>query len=176
MATLPFNRLLLKTSFFCMASDGRIDDREISLIKTLCEESSYFKEFEFEEELNQLITKINTRGKEFVNYYFELLNDAELTEDEELILINIALQTINADEEVDYAEIKFFKNIRHRLNVSDNKILEQHPDIEMYLEDDIVTDNILERITKQYLEIADLPTFEFIKSEKNSTDSIRDDN
>lgn len=166
MATLPFNRLLLKTSFFCMASDGKIDDREIALIKKLCEKSTYLHEFNYQEELNQLITKINTRGKDFINYYFEILNDSELTEDEELLLIDIALQTINADEEVDYTEIKFFKNIRHRLGISDDKILQQHPDIEMYLEEDIITDNLLDKITKQYFEVADLPNFESINTDK----------
>lgn len=165
MATLPFNRLLIKTSFFCMASDGKIDDREINLIKTLCDESSYFKDFDVQEALNQLIEKINTRGTEFISYYFDLLNNTELTEDEELLIIDFALQTINADEEVEYSEIKFFKNIRHRLQVSDDKILEQHPDIEMYLEEDIVTDSLLDKITKQYFEVADLPIFESIKTD-----------
>ncbi len=154
-----------------MASDGKIDKREISLIKTLFEESSYFKDFNFQEELNQLITKINTRGKEFISYYFELLNETELTEDEELILIDYALRTINADDRVEYAEIKFFKNIRHRLKVSDDKILAQHPDIEMYLEEDIVTDNILGKITKQYFDVADLPKFKFVDTDAASSDS-----
>ena len=174
MAALPFNRLLLKTSFFCMASDGKIDDREIAIIKNLCEESSYFQDFDFQDELNQLITKINTRGKEFISYYFEVLNDTELTENEELILIDFALKTINADEKVEYTEIKFFKNIRYRLNISDEKILVQHPDIEMYLEDDIKTDSLLDRITKQYLETAELPQFEFISTDSMSSDKSTD--
>jgi len=170
METISFNKLLLKTSFCCMASDGQIDKREIALIKSMCKESSYFKNFNFKDEINQLITKINTRGKEFIRDYFDLLNEADLTEEEELVLIDYAIQTINSDEKVEYAEIKFFKNIRYRLNISDEKILNKHPDIEMFLEDDIKTDSLLDRITKQYLETAELPQFEFISSDTISSD------
>jgi len=175
METITFNKLLLKTSFCCMASDGHIDKREIALIHSMCEDSSYFKDFNFKDEINQLITKINTRGKEFIQYYFDLLNEAELTEEEELTLIDFAIQTINSDEKVEYAEIKFFKNIRHRLKISDEKILSQYPDIEMYLEDDIVTESFLDRITKQYLESAELPQFDFISIDNISDNSANID-
>ncbi len=105
-----------------MASDGHIDDREIALIKSMCEKSPLFKDFNFQEEINFLVNKINTRGKEFISYYFDLLDKTTLTEKEELTLIDFAIQTIKADEQIEYSEIKFFKNIRHRLKVNDEKI------------------------------------------------------
>ena len=70
METISFDKLLLKTAFCCMASDGHIDNREIELIKSMCEKSPLFKDFKFEEEINQLVIKINARGKEFIQYYF----------------------------------------------------------------------------------------------------------
>lgn len=42
MDTIPFDKLLLKTTFCCMASDGNIDKREVALIKSLCEKSTVF--------------------------------------------------------------------------------------------------------------------------------------
>jgi hypothetical protein len=42
-----------------------------------------------------------------------LLGKSTLTEQEELTLIDFAIQTIKADEQIEYSEIKFFKNIRH---------------------------------------------------------------
>lgn len=162
METITFDRLLLKTAFCCMASDGNIDDREIALIKKMCDESPLFSNFEFEKEINELITKLNTRGKEFIKYYFDLLKNANLSEKEELELIDFAVKTINADEHVEYAEIKFFKVIRHSLKLSDEKILEVYPEIESWLEDDIITDSYLSKITVQYLNIADLPEFSSI--------------
>ncbi|MBL0325868.1 MAG: TerB family tellurite resistance protein [Cytophagaceae bacterium] len=162
MEHITFDKLLLKTAFCCMASDGNIDNREITLIKSMCEKSSLFDDFNFQEEINRLVTKINTNGKEFITYYFDLLKANSLTEKEELTLIDFAIQTIKADEQIKYSEIKFFKNIRHRLKISDEKVLAIYPDIEQFLEEDIITESFLDKITNQYLDLAELPTFEHI--------------
>ena len=175
METISFDKLLLKSAFCCMASDGHIDNREIALIKTMCENSQLFKDFNFEEEINSLVNKINTRGKEFISYYFDLLGKSALTEKEELTLIDFAIQTIKADEQIEYSEIKFFKNIRHRLKVSDKNILAVFPDIEQFLEEDIVSDSFLEKITSQYLEAAELPQFDLISIATNSIDDKEQD-
>ena len=109
-----------------------------------------------------------------VFYYFDLLNKSNLTEKEELTLIDFAIQTIKADDEIEYSEIKFFKNIRHRLQISDENILAVFPEIEQYLEEDIVTESFLDRLTKQYLEAADLPKFELIGIDLDSIDNSKD--
>ena len=109
MDTISFDKLLLKSAFGCMASDGHIDNREIALIKSMCEKSPLFKDFNFQEEINSLVSKINTKNKEFISYYFDLLEKSTLTEKEELTLIDFAIQTIKADEQIEYSEIKFFK-------------------------------------------------------------------
>jgi uncharacterized tellurite resistance protein B-like protein len=175
MDTISFDKLLLKSAFCCMASDGHIDNREIALIKTMCENSPLFKDFNFEEEINSLVNKINTRGKEFISYYFDLLGKSTLTEKEQLTLIDFAIQTIKADEQIEYSEIKFFKNIRHRLNVSDDNILAEFPDIEQFLEEDIVTESFLDKITNQYLDAAELPKFELISIDISSLNDLKND-
>lgn len=162
METITFDRLLLKTAFCCMASDGNIDKREIALIKSMCENSPIFKDFDFNKDINELVEKLNTRGKEFISYYFGLLKESILSEEEELTLIDFAISTIKADDLIEYAEIKFFKVIRHNLKVSDEKILAAYPEIETWLEDDIITESYLDKITKQYLDMAELPKFELI--------------
>ncbi|MCZ2130723.1 MAG: TerB family tellurite resistance protein [Bacteroidia bacterium] len=170
MNTITFDKLLLKTAFCCMAADGNIDKREISIIKSMCEKSELFKNFNFQEEINQLVTKLNTNGKAFIQYYFDLLKQTSLSEQEELTLIDFAIQTINADEQVEYSEIKFFKNIRHRLKISDEKILANFPDLEPYLEEDIITDSFLDKITSQYFETTELPQFDLISISDSSQD------
>lgn len=168
MDTIPFDKLLLKTAFCCMAADGNIDKREITLIKSMCEKSELFKDLNFQEEINQLVTKLNTNGKTFIQHYFDLLKQTSLSEQEELTLIDFAIQTINADEVVEYSEIKFFKNIRHRLKISDEKILAKFPDLEQYLEEDIITDSFLDKITSQYFETTELPQFDLITIDKTN--------
>ena len=176
MDTISFDKLLLKTAFCCMASDGNIDKREIALIKSMCEKSSLFENFNFQDEINTLVSKINTRGKEFITYYFDLLKHSNLTEQEELNLIDFAINTIKSDEQIHYSEIKFFKVIRHNLKISDEKVLAVYPDIEQFLEEDIITESYLEKITHQYLETAELPQFELINSfDSGSLDKLTKD-
>ncbi len=164
METISFDRLLLKTAFCCMASDGNIDKKEVTLIKKLCEKSPVFKDFDFKKEINGLVNKLNANGKDFINYYFSLLKDADLSLEEELALVEFAVETIKADEQIEYSEIKFFKAIRHNLKLSDENILDKHDDIEFWLEDDISTVSNIDKLINQYLEVANLPQFELISS------------
>ena len=104
-----------------------------------------------------------------------MLGKSTLTEQEELTLVDFAIQTIKADEQIEYSEIKFFKNIRHRLKVSDDSILAVFPAIEQFLEEDIVTESFLDKITNQYLEAAELPQFELISIDTSSLDDLKKD-
>ena len=160
MDSMPFHKLLLRTAFCCMASDGKIDLREIEIVRKMCNDSPLFVDFNFQEEINILVAKINESGSEFISYYFELLKAASLSEQEELMLIDFAIRTIKADELIEYSEIKFFKIIRHHLKISDEKILSVYPGIEQFLEKDLTTESVLDRITKQYLDITEFPNFE----------------
>jgi len=159
-----------------MASDGHIDKREVDLIRSMCEKSPLFVNFNFLEEINILINKINTQGKEFISYYFNLLTSSSLSEQEELTLIDFAIKIIQADEQIEYAEIKFFKSIRHRLKISDDKILAVYPAIELFLEADIETKSILEKITNQYLNSVEFPQFELISLDPGMLGNLKKDN
>jgi uncharacterized tellurite resistance protein B-like protein len=175
METINFDKILLKSAFCCMAADGKIDEREISLIKSMCEKSPFFIDFDFQSEINILVEDINSRGKNFIKNYFDLLKQTQLTEEEELTLIDFAIQTIKADEQIEYSEIKFFKNIRHRLSVTDEKILERYPDIDHFLEEDIITDNFLEKITSNFFELSELPKFDLISISVNALNTDKQD-
>lgn len=162
METITFDKLLLKTAFCCMASDGNIDKKEIDQIKVLCKNSPLFNDFDFVKEINELVRKINNNSKEFISYYFELLENANLSEEEELTLIGFAIQTIKADEQIEYSEIKFFKNIRHRLTISDEVILSNFLNIDDFLEADVKTDSFLDKIKAEYFESSELPQFDIL--------------
>ncbi len=172
MEAINFEQLLLKTAFCCMASDGNIDKREISTIENLCEKSELFNDFNFHEAINHLVNEINTNSKIFIQEYFNFISHSKLSEQEELSMIDFALKTIYADEQVEYSEVKFFKNIRHRLLVSDKKIIEtyksEYPEIEDFLEEDIKTDNFLDKITNEFFAISELPKFENIIIENDN--------
>ena len=164
MAEITFEKLIFTTAFCCMASDGTIDQREIDLLKSMCHESKDLFNFKFEDEINSLITELNTKGKEFISQYFDMLSQAQLTEQEEISLIDYALKIIKADQQIDYSEISFFKVIRHHLTIGDEKILSIFPDIEYFLEEDINAEYSLGKMVERYLSTSDLPKFELIQS------------
>ena len=61
----------------------------------------------------------------------------ELNETEQLQLVSFAFKAIEADNRIEYAEVKFFKKIRSRLIISDEAILEIYPDKEDFFLPDI---------------------------------------
>ena len=90
METISFDKLLLRTAFCCMASDGNIDAREIASTKKLCEESEIFSGFNFTDEINLLVNLINSEGKTFIRQFLSHLNDSELSYDEQLTILDFA--------------------------------------------------------------------------------------
>lgn len=159
------SQLLLKTAFCCMACDGDIDEREINLIKKLEKDEQVFNVEDLEETLNQFIQAINQEGERFLKRYFEELKQTELTESEEIQLVKTALNTIEADEEIAYGEIKFFKIIRSNLKVSDQQILDELPGKEDYLEKDIMAEDYESKLQSEYFKVQELPEFQSISIE-----------
>jgi len=164
MPQQKFSNLLLKTAFSCMACDGHIDKREIILLKQLVSEISFFADIDINKEIDLLVSSINTHGYEFLKEYFLDLKNADLNDSDELSLIKVAIRSIKADEKVEYSEIKFFKIIRSYLTISNKKILAELPEIEEYLEQDIISEKYIESITANYFEAHSLPQFELVAS------------
>ena len=158
MKTILFDKVLLKTAFCCMASDGHIDSREIEIIKELCNKSIYFNDFDFIKEIQELVEEINQDTNKFIANFLKLLGEQVFTLDEELTLIKFSIETIKADDEIEYAEIKFFKIIRHHLKVENEIILEHFPDIENLLQADIEQPETPELVS-DYLQTHKMPDF-----------------
>lgn len=168
MENMTFNQLLLQTAFSCMASDGHIDPSEIQLIKSLEEEQSLFGVAEIEKEINLLVTAINKKKKEFLKEYLGFLGNTEFTESEQIQIVKTAVLTIKADKEEKYSEIKFFKIIRSKLSVSNQKLIQMLPEFtnleEDYLQQDIISDSYIDQLTVDYFNNHDIPTFSPIET------------
>lgn len=129
--------LYLKTIFCCMACDGEIAKEEIELVKYLSSECDIFSEVEIETCLNKWISAINENGALFLKEFLNELSEANLSASEQMLVVDFAIRTIEADKRIEYSEIKFFKKIRNRLSITDEKILEKYPDSEDFLLPDI---------------------------------------
>lgn len=167
MENQTFNSLLLKTAFSCMACDGHIDDREIELILALSKEKIFFGALDTETELQKLISEINGQGHGFLRQYLKELDEAHLNEEEELKVIKVAVDVIEADEEVEYSEIKFFKIVRTHLEVSDEKVLKIYPEYEEYLEEDVISDSYFLTLQNDFFESYKTPEFAALNIDEN---------
>lgn len=129
--------LYLKTIFCCIACDGNIATEEVDMVRDLCAKDKIFHNLDSKEYLNSWITEINEQGGAFLQTYLKEINSVELNEQEQLLLVSLAIKAIEADNSIEYAEVKFFKKIRSKLTISDEAILAEHPDKEDFLLPDI---------------------------------------
>lgn len=129
--------LYLKTIFCCMACDGDIAKEEVDVVRCLSSGHEIFAGIDVETLLNKWIAEINSKGTTFLNAYLTDLSEAVLTADEQLEIVDLVIKTIEADNRIEYSEIKFFKKMRARLSVSDDEILKRNPDKEEFLLPDL---------------------------------------
>lgn len=154
------NELLLRTAFACMSCDGDIATEEVELIKRMANEKHLFGDVDIDKELDELVREINLKGKGFLKQYLACLADETLTEEQELQVANVAVQTIRIDSRIEYSEIKFFKVLRSNLKiVSDETLLEKIDGIdENYLAQDIQADCL--QMYDDYFHTIELSKFE----------------
>jgi len=185
METQSFEKLLLKSAFSCMVCDGNIDKNELEIIKSIFSTFSFHSIADVNEIIDQFIKDINSQGDDFLRLFLKELKVSELTEDEELKIIDFPLRTIYSDFNVDYNEIRFFKIIRSKLKVTNDRILEKFPSkdvfldktfdlirekvpsIEQLLEEDIMSESPIESLNEEFFTNSKLPHFEFIRSFDN---------
>ena len=129
--------LYLKTVFCCIACDGDIATEEVNLVRELSTKDELFNNIDIEKCINTWIAEINELGGKFLQSYLKEINAIDLSDKEQLLLVSLAFKAIEADNRIEYAEVKFFKKIRSRLTVSDEMILAEHPDKEDFLLPDI---------------------------------------
>ena len=157
------NELLLRTAFACMSCDGDIAKEEVKLIKQMATKKHLFGDIDIDKELDKLVSEINEKGKGFLKQYLVSLAEQTLTEDEELDIADVAVQTIRSDNKIEYSEIKFFKVLRSNLKViSDETLLEKIDGIdENYLAQDIRADYL--QMYDDYFNTIKLPKFDILE-------------
>ena len=125
--------LYLKTLLCCSACDGEIAPEEVDLIRSLIAKNEIFDGIEAESAINDLISELNDDGLKFIKEYLEAIRKSELDKKEQLLIIRLAIDMIEADNKIVYSEVKFFKRIRNNLTISDEDILEAYPINDDYL-------------------------------------------
>ena len=122
MDKIHFKKLLFNVAFCAMACDGHIDEREIKEIKFMDKHTSYFEDIDLSSDLNILLEELKERGKRVLDELFEKLEKSDLNTIRELLILEVALRIVNADNKLEENEINYIKMVRSKLKLHDEII------------------------------------------------------
>ena len=156
-----FSQILLNTIFSFMVCDGDISPDEIVFIKKMASDKSVFGDIDINHELDEMVRLVNLRGVDYLEDFFKRVRNASLSENQELILLDSAIQTIQSDNEIKLDEINFLRILRTMLKVTDAQIIEHIPNVSKeFLSKDDLTDIYIKEIYANYFHQRELPKFE----------------
>ena len=124
MENKDFKKLLFKTAFCVMACDGSIDDLEIQEMRKIDSSTTYFSDIDLSDELDELINELHNKKIKIVKNLFDSLRDNTLTISQELLILEVTMRIINADDVIDDNEVRFLNLIRSKLDLG-NQIIHQ---------------------------------------------------
>jgi uncharacterized tellurite resistance protein B-like protein len=135
MKTESFQDLLLKSAVSVVACDGSIDETEIAEIRNIAENEIYFMGYDFEEPLASNIKYLKEKGTSAINEYLKEVSNANLNDNQELLLMEVLIRAIESDEKVEPNEIKFLQMVKSKLKTSEETIITNFPKQINYLID-----------------------------------------
>lgn len=127
MKNQEFKKFLFKSAVMTMACDGNIAEEEISEIKNMVFNEIYFMGFDYEDLLKDGIEDIKVNGKVAINQYLQELNSIELNEHQEILLVEVILKIIEADNEIQTSEIKFLQLVKSKLKTEEQTLIIKFP-------------------------------------------------
>jgi uncharacterized tellurite resistance protein B-like protein len=135
MKNIDFKNFLIESSVMAMACDGEIAEEEIIEIKNIVANEIYFMGYEYEEPLKRNIENIKVNGKNAINQYLLDIESKIFNEHQELLIIEVILRLIEADNKVEEIEIKFLHMVKAKLKIEDQTLIEKFPNHFNYLMD-----------------------------------------
>ena len=160
--------IILKTAICCMACDGTINEEEVKILH-----DSLKNDFDLDIIQSEIVS-FNSMGKQYLKEYINSLCEYKNKHDLHIKILNTAVKMIKADQEVEYAEIKFFKLIFNTLGIEPQFVLENISDIdEDWVEEDFGETN--EEAYNKFFSSVTVPSMNIdIKTEfvNNNQDSL----
>ena len=135
MKNIDFKPFLFKSAVMAMACDGDIAEEEITEIKNIVANEIYFMGYDFEEPLKTNIENIKANGKNAINQYLQEIVSNDLNEHQEILLIEVILRMIQADDKVEESEIKFLQMAKSKLKTEEETLIVKFPNQIDYLMD-----------------------------------------
>lgn len=130
MEKTKFKELLLNISICAIACDGDIDDREIEALKNIEKNTPYFAGVDLSNKLESSLKKCLSNLDEFQKDIFYKLKSTKLNIIQELMILEISMRIISADQIELEIEKEYINNLRKYLQIDDFLINERFGDIE----------------------------------------------
>ncbi len=118
-----------------MACDGDIAEEEIAEIKNIVANEIYFMGFEFERALKEYIDLITLDFDSAMHNYLQEISANNLKESQEILLVEVVLRVILADQKVEESELKFLHRIKSKLKIEEEALMMKFPQQINYLID-----------------------------------------
>lgn len=127
MKPTEFQELLFQSAVSMMAIDGIIHDHEKEELLNIVKKTPYFFDFEFNDHLDNNLILLKKEGKDAINNLLDTISGSELNEKQELILIEVLLKIIEADDNISNDEVKFLHLIKSRLKTTEETLISRFP-------------------------------------------------
>jgi len=158
-----FKKILFKVAFCAMACDGKIQKEEIEELKIMDKNTSYFAEIDLSDELKQLVNDFKNKGTKVIEELFELLRETKLNPIQELLVLEVALRIINADNKHDENEVKFINFLRSKLKLHDETINDRFGDLDILYTNEYSRNIVSGKTEREFAESLKLPEFKDFK-------------
>jgi len=157
MEKTEFKKLLFKVAFCTMACDGHIHKMEIEELKIMDKKTSFFEAIDLSDELSQLIDDFKSKGTKVIEELFISLRETKLNPIQELIVLEVALRIINADEKHDENEIKFIHLLRSKLELHDETINDRFGELDILYTNEYSRNIVVGKSDHEFAEHVKLP-------------------
>lgn len=119
MNNIGYQKILFRTAVCAMACDGEIHESEVREIQLAFEQTDFFKDLVFNDEMELVIGDFKNKEKQVLRDYFDQISSEKLNPVQDLQILEIILRIIYADEHIDENEIKFLRIVKSCLDVPD---------------------------------------------------------
>ncbi len=118
-------KLLLETAIATIVCDGEIHEKEIAELNNIISQATYFKDFNGRELLKEMIDDVQRNVRDVLRGYLEKLKKTDLSPVQELLILEVILRIVYADERFDENEVLFIKLVRSMLKLHDETIVQR---------------------------------------------------
>lgn len=181
-----FQELLFQTAFCVVASDGHIDEREIEQLRSLEGSAVYFQGIDLRDELDRLVTSLHPEGEAGsvdggpIAEVLKKIKTGRLSVVQELLLLELALRILHADENIHDKEVELVRQIRTLLTVDDGILLERFGPTQVLFESEYKVDEGKKSLSDvvsdlEVTDTADLSINTIVISERSAEPDPHDD-